>query len=182
MRMSNNSTYLPVEHILLMVAAGKKGKNNLLADIPTVIPKSLAKTKHQQNDQVRNQDIAVKFHSGVSVVDLAKEYKLSKKQIGRIIKAREKTAKHWMEQVPESTSVVLFKDVAQSSYENMEALKALIHTAEKQGEIELAAQGRVKLAGILHKRKDFINDGVTLYQVRKMVKEAKRIIDASRNK
>ena len=153
-----------------------------LKELPVALPitPSPKITKHKQNIQTRNNIITVKYHTGTTIVELAKEYKLSKKQIGRIITASEKIAKIWMSQAPEATSVILNEMIVRESYENMQALKSLIHSAEKQHELETAAHIRIQYAGVLDKFRNIVTNGATLYQARKMVKEAERVINTGR--
>lgn len=113
---------------------------------------------------------------------LMREYKLSQKQVYRIIAEHAEAAKQWGASLPTHTAIVIHEMIARKSLEAIERLDALIRSAEKMGDTKLAVQGTAHLISSYFQYDNFITNGATLHETNETYREARRVIETGGSK
>ena len=150
---------------------------------PSIIPrKGRGTLTPKQKAAERNYEIASKFQTGVKVPELMKEYKLSQPQVYRIVKEHADAAEKWSASLPTATATALHEIISRKAFRLIEEMEVIVHMAEKKQEYEFAFKCKLELFKCHLKYTDFINNTITARETLKIVKEAKRVIDISRNK
>ena len=160
---------------------GTKKKEKSSDMIPILSLNNTNSTKKpKQILEERNYEISCKYHTGLKIPEIMKEYKISRRQAYRILNDQIKAAKEWAKNLPETTAVIIHEKIARRSAENIDRMEGLIRAAEAQGELKIALDGSSKLSKCYHDYYDIIMNGATLLETAIIVKEAKRVIDARR--
>ena len=129
-----------------------------LQQIPSVIPEANGSQTLKQKIAERNYRISCQFQSGVKIQELMDEYKLSKRQVYRIVNKHVNSATKWASEIPESTVVVMCQFVVRKAFQMITDIEASIRIAEEQGDTALALQYKVKLFDCCQKYCDLLKD------------------------